>query len=103
MVFSFRPPTQGVGSSIPVSASSAAYSAGLQKLGTEQVDFFVRNMLIWLYTSGHHCIMQMRKSQTLLLNIQIHLTQCKTVRERLKCNKVYKVYKVYKKWVKLQM
>ena len=47
---SFRPPTQGVGGSIPVSASSAAYSAGLQKLGTERVDFFVRNMLIWLYT-----------------------------------------------------
>ena len=30
VVVSFRPPTQGVGGSIPVSASSAAYSAGLQ-------------------------------------------------------------------------
>ena len=47
---SFRPPTQKVGGSIPVSASSAAYSAGLQKLGKEHGDLFVRNMLIWLYT-----------------------------------------------------
>ena len=43
-------------------------------------------MVVYINTAGHHCIMQMRKSQTLLLNIQIHLTQCKTVRERLKCN-----------------
>ena len=43
-------------------------------------------MVVYINTAGHHCIMQMRKSQTLLLNIQIHLTHCKTVRERLKCN-----------------
>ena len=43
-------------------------------------------MVVYINTAGHHCIMQMRKSQTPLLNIQIHLTQCKTARERLKCN-----------------
>ena len=65
---SFRPSTLEVGGSIPVSASSAAHSAGLQKLGTELGDLFVRNMVVHINTAGHHCRMQMRKSQTLLLN-----------------------------------
>ena len=82
---SFRPPTQEVGGSIPVSSTFAAYSAGLQKLDTEHGDLFVRNMVVYINTAGHHGRMQMRKSQTLLLNIPIHLTQCKTVRERVKC------------------
>ena len=83
---SFRPPVQEVGGSIPVSSSSAAYSAGFQKLGTEHGDIFVRNMVVYINTAGHHCRMQMRKSQMLLLSIPIHLTQCKTVRERVKCS-----------------
>ena len=83
---SFRPPVQEVGGSIPVSSSSAAYSAGSQKLGTEHGDIFVRNMVVYINTAGHHCRMQMWKSQMLLQNIQIHLTQCKTVRERVKCS-----------------
>ena len=87
VVVSFRPPTQEVGGSIPVSASSAAYSAGLQKLGTEHGDFFIRNTVVYINTAAHHCRMEMRKSQTLLLNIPIHVTQCKTVREHVKCNK----------------
>ena len=86
VVVSFRPPTQEVGGSIPVSGSSAAYSEGLQKLGTEHGDLFVRNMVVYINTAGHHCRMQMRKSQTPLPNIPIHLTQCKTVREHVKCN-----------------
>ena len=65
---SLRPPTQEVGGSIPVSASSAAYSAGLQKLGTEHGNLFVRNMVAYINAAGHHCRMQMRESQTLLLN-----------------------------------
>ena len=69
---SFRPPMQEVGGSIPVSSSSAAYnSAGLLKLGTEHGDIFVRNMVVYINTAGHHCRMQMRKSQMLLLNIPI--------------------------------
>ena len=86
VVVTFRPPAQEVEGSISVSASSAAHSAGLQKIGREHGDFFVRNMVVYINTAGHHCRMQMRKSQTLLLNMPIHLTQCKTVRERLKCN-----------------
>ena len=71
---SFRPPTQEAGGSIPVSVSSAAYSAGLQKLGMEHGHLFVKNMVVYINTAGHHCKIQMRKSQTLLLNIPIHLT-----------------------------
>ena len=56
----FRPPAQEVMGSIPVSASSAAYSAGLLKLGMEHGDFFVRNMVVYINTVGHHCRMQMR-------------------------------------------
>ena len=50
VVVSYRPPTQEVGGSIPVSGSSAVlYSEGLQKLGTEHgtVTFLSE---IWLYT-----------------------------------------------------
>ena len=43
-------------------------------------------MVVYINTAGHHCRMQMRKSRMLPLNIPIHLTQCKTVRERVKCN-----------------